>query len=99
MLLFASTLAVALQIALDPAGACGIHVVGYRFVGLPGQTLVYAGETFEIPAGGWLELTADPQRTAYGSEGVSISLDASSPLDAFGFRTVALPSPTGASEP
>ncbi len=68
--------------------ACGIRVVGYRISGTPGQTFVYAGETFEIPAEGAIELIADPRRKSCWFEGREIAL--SGPLNAFGFMEVRL---------
>ena len=110
MLTIAAAFTALLQIDLDPrsllghqqhppAVSCEINIVGYRFIGRPGQVLVYADETFEIPAEGWIELIADRKRITYACEGVSISFETSSSLDPFGFLTVALPTPTGASEP
>ena len=43
----------------EPAVTCGIVTVGYRFRGKPGQEFRYAGDTYEIPKEGWVELIAD----------------------------------------
>lgn len=80
------------QTSSDPRVTCGITTVGYRFRGKPGQSFRYAGETWEIPREGWIELIADKRRTTYAIEGRSISLEAF-PRDPFGFRDVPLPSP------
>ncbi|HYH07872.1 MAG TPA: hypothetical protein VEK11_12515 [Thermoanaerobaculia bacterium] len=77
----------------DPKVTCGITTVGYRFRGQPGQSFRYAGDTWEIPREGWIELLADKRRTSYAIAGKTISLDDASPRDPFGFREVSLPSP------
>ena len=69
---------------------CGISTVGYRFVGKEGQRFRYAGDTYVIPAEGWIELLADRNRTTYSIRGRSVQID-ESPRDQFGFRTVVLP--------
>ncbi len=76
----------------QPAVTCGIVTVGYRFRGTPGQTFRYAGDSYEIPEEGWVELIADRRRTTYTVKGRSISLEGS-PRDPFGFRDVSLPTP------
>ncbi|HEV7764763.1 MAG TPA: hypothetical protein VGQ76_07175 [Thermoanaerobaculia bacterium] len=68
---------------------CGIATVGYRFRGKPGQTFRYAGDGYEIPNEGWIELIADRQRR-FSVEGKSLPLDVW-PRDPFGFRDVPLP--------
>lgn len=69
---------------------CGIKVVGYRFVGKAGQQFRYAGDTYEIPAEGAVELIADRGTASYRVGGQSVAI-AEGPLDQFGFREVALP--------
>lgn len=68
---------------------CGITTVGYRFVGKPGQKFTYAGDTYEIPVEGWVELIADGGPDNYRADGRTISMQ-SAPLDPFGFRQVSL---------
>lgn len=79
-----------------PKATCNISTVGYRFRGTPGQQFRYAGDTYEIPAEGWVELIADARRTTYAISGQSLPLDVW-PRDQFGFREVPLPAP-GAAE-
>jgi hypothetical protein len=102
MLIVAMALTASISLELDltklirraesnPKVTCGITTVGYRFRGTPGQTFRYAGETWEIPREGWIELIADKRRTTYAFAGQTLSLENSSPRDPFGFREVALP--------
>ncbi|MFP5247827.1 MAG: hypothetical protein ACLGH0_14130 [Thermoanaerobaculia bacterium] len=76
----------------EPTVTCNITTVGYRFRGTPGQAFRYAGDTYTIPAEGWVELIADRDRTTYAIAGRSLPLDVW-PRDQFGFRDVPLPSP------
>ena len=76
----------------EPAVTCGIVTVGYRFRGKPGQEFRYAGDTYEIPKEGWVELIADRRRTSYAINGRSLPLDVW-PRDPVGFRDIPLPSP------
>jgi hypothetical protein len=102
MLILAAALTASLSLELDltrlirgaqadPKVTSGITTVGYRFRGKPGQSFRYAGETWEIPREGWIELIADKRRTSYAFAGRTISIDESTPRDPFGFREVALP--------
>lgn len=75
----------------QPEVTCNIATVGYRFRGTPGQKFRYAGDTYEIPGEGWVELIADSRRTTYAYEGRSLPLEVW-PRDQFGFREVPLPS-------
>lgn len=102
ILLAATVLTAAIQINLDltpvvraasksePVVTCNIKTVGYRFVGAPGQSFRYAGERFEIPAEGSIELLADQDKTSYTISNRSLPLDVW-PRDPFGFREVPLP--------
>lgn len=70
---------------------CNIKTVGYRFVGVAGQTFRYEGDEYVVPAGGTIELIASRRKTAeYEANGRVLPLDVW-PLDQFGFRTVPLP--------
>ena len=75
----------------EPQVTCGISTVGYRFSGKPGQEFRYAGDTYEIPVEGWVELIADKRRTTYTIDGRTLPLDGF-PRNQFGFREVPLPS-------
>jgi hypothetical protein len=75
----------------EPEVTCGIVTVGYRFRGKPGQAFRYAGDSYQIPQEGWVELIADRRRTTYAISGRSLPLDVW-PRDPFGFRDVPLPS-------
>lgn len=81
----------------EPTVTCGIVTVGYRFRGKPGQEFRYAGDKYEIPREGWVELIADRRRTTYAINGRSLPLDVW-PRDPFGFRDIPLPSPTTMNE-
>jgi hypothetical protein len=76
----------------DPKVTCGISTVGYHFTGKPGQEFRYAGDTYQVPAEGWVELIADKRRTSYSYDGKSLPLEVW-PKNQFGFREVPLPSP------
>ena len=81
----------------DPAVTCGIVTVGYRFRGKPGQEFRYAGDKYEVPKEGWVELIADRRRTTYAINGRTLPLDVW-PRDPFGFRDIPLPSPITSNE-
>jgi hypothetical protein len=68
---------------------CGITTVGYRFVGRPGQKFRYAGDVYEIPSEGSIELVADGGPDTYRMSGRTLPLNVW-PLDQFGFREVPL---------
>ena len=101
MLLLAAALTLSINLELDlsglirasrvtePRATCGISTIGYRFAGLPAQKFRYSGETYLIPAEGYLELIADPRRTDYEFEGRRLPL--AGPRNAFGFTDVELP--------
>ncbi|HEY0156268.1 MAG TPA: hypothetical protein VGF28_03160 [Thermoanaerobaculia bacterium] len=74
----------------EPKATCNIVTVGYRFRGRPGQEFRYAGDTYQIPAEGWVELIADRRRTTFAMNGETFPI-ADSPRDPFGFRDVTLP--------
>jgi hypothetical protein len=78
----------------EPKVTCNINTVGYRFRGKPGQEFRYAGDTYEIPAEGWVELIADRRRTTFAVNGQTLPI-VDSPRDPFGFRDVTLPWGTG----
>ena len=103
MLILAVALTASINIELDlgallhrtaqkmPEVTCGISTVGYRFVGQAGQEFRYAGDTYQVPAEGWVELIAERRRTTYSYDGRSLPLDVW-PKNQFGFREVPLPS-------
>jgi hypothetical protein len=77
-----------------PAPVCGIKVVGYRFIGKPGQQFEYARERFTIPTEGYVELIAERRTKHYVVDRTRLRLDEDlQPLDAFGFRWITLPAP------
>ena len=78
----------------EPTATCNIKTVGWRFHGQPGQAFRYAGDTYHIPAQGWIELIADRRRNSYALDKKTLSLSEESPRDPFGFRDVTLPAPT-----
>jgi hypothetical protein len=110
MLMLAAVLTASMNIDLDltalirrtrvkePVATCGIVTVGYRFRGKPGQEFRYAGDSYEIPEEGWVELIADRRRTSYAIHGHSLPLDVW-PRDPFGFRDIPLPSPDAPTTP
>jgi hypothetical protein len=102
MILLAAALTAAIQLDIDVKSvasraekttstiSCNIKTVGYRFRGTPGQSFRYAGETYEIPAEGSVELLASRKSTSYTIANRSLPLDVW-PHDPFGFREVPLP--------
>lgn len=102
MLILAAALTLGINVELDlralvrhhdrrsPKVTCGIRTVGYRFMGQPGQQFRYAGDTWTVPADGYIELIADARRTTYSYEGRTLPLEVW-PLDQFSFRRVPLP--------
>ena len=105
--MLAAILAVGLSIEIDLSGlfrhyqkmpssnaVCGIKVVGYHIAGQPGQEFVYDGETFTIPAEGYIEVISLPRVKHYHFNGRRLPLDDDTgPLDAFSFRFITLPAP------
>ena len=77
----------------SPTATCHITTTSHRFVGNPGSTFRYDGETFRIPARGWIELVASPKATTYEMAGRSLPLNVF-PRDGFGTETVQLPNVT-----
>ncbi|HEX8618360.1 MAG TPA: hypothetical protein VF911_12300 [Thermoanaerobaculia bacterium] len=102
MLLLAAVLTASINIDIDltslirranqaqPKATCNISTVGYRFRGTPGQEFRYAGDTYQIPAEGWVELIADKNRTSFAMSGTTFPI-VETPRDPFGFRDVTLP--------
>lgn len=104
MLIAAATLILSINLELDFTSlmkkartaevrglTCGIKTVGYRFVGVPGQTFRYEGDEYAVPAGGAIELISSRRKVAeYQANGHTLPLDVW-PIDQFGFRTVPLP--------
>ena len=76
-----------------PTATCHITTTSHRFVGNPGSTFRYDGETFRIPARGWIELVASPKATTYEMAGRALPLNVF-PRDGFGTETVQLPNLT-----
>jgi hypothetical protein len=68
---------------------CHIETVSYKFVGDPGTTFRYDGETWTVPQSGSIELLAS-RADEYQVNGRSLPLNVW-PKDAFGMRTVPLP--------
>ena len=76
-----------------PEVVCGIKVVGYHFIGQPGQKFEYAGETFTVPSERFVELVAERRVQHYTFEGQKLPLESGQwPLDGFSFRWITLPS-------
>jgi hypothetical protein len=74
----------------EPTVTCNIKTVGYRFIGRPGQTFRYAGDTYSIPRGGAIELIAERKKASYEFNNQTLSADVEA-HDQFGFRDVYLP--------
>ena len=82
----------------EPVAVCGIRIVGYHFLGQPGQTFGYAGESYTIPRSGYVELIADPRIKHYTFNDTELLLDGNGLLlDGFSFQWIRLPA-TGKGE-
>lgn len=73
-----------------PTATCNITTVSHRFVGAPGATFRYDGETFRVPARGWIELVSKPSATTFEVAGRQLPLNVF-PRDSFGTETVQIP--------
>ena len=102
MMIPAALLAIHLTFDLGPKGAshsnrppvvtCHKGAVSYKFVGTPGTTFMYAGDSYTIPIEGWIELVADAHASDYVLAGNRLPVDVG-PMDEFGARTVNVPMP------
>ena len=88
-ILHAITLAALLHHAPTAAPVCHTDTVSYKFVGTPGATFTYAGGRYSIPRNGAIELLSS-EKVFLASNGHSVPLDVW-PMDAFGTRTVPVP--------
>ena len=77
--------------AAAPPVTCGITTVSHKFVGTPGTAFSYGGDTYQIPAAGWIELIAVKGVSTYEFSGRALPLNVF-PRDQFGTETVQLPS-------
>lgn len=104
MIILAAVLTLGINIEIDlgslirrqerktPEVTCGIKTVGYRFAGTPGQEFRYAGQSFTIPAEGYVEVISLPKVKTYAVGNRTLPLeDGVSPLDGFSIRWIALP--------
>jgi hypothetical protein len=78
---------------VEPTVTCHITTTSHRFVGAPGATFRYDGDTFRIPARGWIELVARPKATSFEVAGRDLPLNVF-PRDSFGTETVQVPNLT-----
>ena len=72
-----------------PTPVCHITTTSHKFVGAPGTTFRYDGDSFTVPARGWIELVAT-KATSYEVNGRDLPLNVF-PRDQFGTETVQLP--------
>jgi hypothetical protein len=77
------------QIA-EPVVTCHHGTVSYKFVGAPGTTFSYMGESYSVPKRGWIELIRDGGDTTYTIAEKTLPLEVW-PINEFGTRTVPLP--------
>ena|SRR5438034_883370 len=78
--------------AAEPVVTCHSGAVSYKFVGAPGTTFRYAGDTYSVPKSGSIELISEGGEALYQFAERKLPLDVW-PIDAFGTRTVPLPNP------
>jgi len=92
MLIEAITLAALLsrRPPVQPTVTCHPGTVSYKFVGTPGTTFRYIGDTYSVPRNGSIELIGHGGDTQYQMGERTLPLDVW-PIDAFGTRTVPLP--------
>ena len=92
MLIEAITLAALLsrRPAPQPVVTCHAGTVSYRFVGAPGTTFRYSGESFSVPKSGSIELIGHGGEREYQLADRALPLEVW-PIDQFGTRTVPLP--------
>ena len=76
----------------EPVVTCHHGTVSYKFVGAPGTTFRYMGETYTVPQRGSIELIGHGGDTVYQFADRTLPLEVW-PIDAFGTRTVPLPGP------
>src|SRR5207244_11601432 len=76
----------------EPVVTCHAGTVAYKFVGAPGTTFRYMGETYSVPKRGWIELIRDGGETTYQFAERTLPLEVW-PINEFGTRTVPLPVP------
>ena len=74
----------------EPVVTCHKGTVSYKFVGAPGTTFTYMGESYSVPKRGWIELIRDGGDTTYTFAEKSLPLEVW-PINEFGTRTVPLP--------
>ena len=75
----------------EPVVTCHHGTVSYKFVGAPGATFRYMGESYTVPKRGWIELIRDGGDTTYQFASRTLELEVW-PINEFGTRTVPLPS-------
>ncbi len=78
--------------AAEPVVTCHRGTVSYRFVGTPGTTFRYMGETYSVPKSGSIELIGHGGDREYQVADRTLPLEVW-PINEFGTRTVPLPQP------
>ena len=74
----------------EPVVTCHHGTVSYKFVGAPGTTFRYMGESYAVPKSGSIELIGHGGDKEYEFSDRRLPLEVW-PIDAFGTRTVPLP--------
>ena len=74
----------------EPVVTCHKGTVSYKFVGAPGTTFRYMGESYSVPKSGSIELIGHGGDKDYQFADRQLPLEVW-PIDAFGTRTVPLP--------
>src|SRR5437763_9381882 len=74
----------------EPVVTCHHGTVSYKFVGAPGTTFRYMGESYSVPKNGSIELIGHGGDKEYEFANHRLPLEVW-PIDAFGTRTVPLP--------
>jgi len=74
----------------EPVVTCHKGTVSYRFVGAPGTTFKYMGESYSVPKSGSIELIGHGGDREYQFADRILPLEVW-PINEFGTRTVPLP--------
>jgi hypothetical protein len=74
----------------EPVVTCHKGTISYKFVGAPGTTFRYMGESYSVPKSGSIELIGHGGDKQYEFANRQLPLEVW-PIDAFGTRTVPLP--------
>jgi hypothetical protein len=70
------------------ATTCHIKFVSFGFSGTPGTAITYHGQSYVLPAGGYIELIAQKGDFTYKAAGQTFTLSDQTPRDEFGSAAI-----------